>query len=477
MISGPSIRPAAAHLNRLFWMAFVPIWAAAIAAFPLIKGMPSGYVPVVAGAVLGLVGLRSEAIARLFSRFDRWPAGRFLTVLLTVTVTLRVAAVALFPREPMVDDAQFHRYAISMLSGAGYGAPWHRAWFPPGMTLLLTAWYSVTGASALWGKLLNVLLAALLTWQTWALAKESVGERAARRAALLVALFPTLVFYTATLGYETLLALLFVLACRLWIRLATSDSSQPLAIVALGLVLGAGALVKPICLLVPAIFGAAWWIAGMSFVRTATRTIGVAIVMILAIAPWTIRNYRVLGQFVPISTNGGYTLYSANNPRATGLAMEVDPLPGEHDEVSRDRVRMRAAITWIVQNPGASFVLSLRKAAYTWGTTSSIMSVVSTDRLPSTVESACKLLLNIAWAVLLVCCASAIVRTREWPAALLPATALVGYLFVLHLFFEAHSRHQIPVLPLLCIVAATALAQSPARATAPIGQPAFTLPS
>jgi hypothetical protein len=98
------------------------------------------------------------------------------------------------------------------------------------------------------------------------------------------------------------------------------------------------------------------------------------------------RNYRVLGAFVPISTNGGTTLYAANNPHANGLAMQVEPLPGEVDEVSRDRVRLRGALAWIVGHPLRWFELALIKATYTWGTSSSIMSVVSTDRLPPAAE-------------------------------------------------------------------------------------------
>ena len=44
----------------------------------------------------------------------------------------------------------------------------------------------------------------------------------------------------------------------------------------------------------------------------------------LIIAPWTIRNYAVLGGFVPVKSQFGFTLWVGNNPYATGTTF-VDP--------------------------------------------------------------------------------------------------------------------------------------------------------
>ncbi len=42
------------------------------------------------------------------------------------------------------------------------------------------------------------------------------------------------------------------------------------------------------------------------------------LVMAATVAPWTIRNYRVLHAFVAVSSNGGDVFYRANNNLATG---------------------------------------------------------------------------------------------------------------------------------------------------------------
>jgi hypothetical protein len=387
------------------------------------------------------------------------PTRVFLPALIGLAALLRGFAVAFFPLEPLVDDAQFHRYALSMLAGHGYGAPGALAFFPPGMSLILTAWYFVTSASPLAGKILHLLAGCTLVWQVWALARHVLSERVARLAALLVAIFPTLVFYTATLGYETILALILVLVSRLTVYVGEQPGSSRLALVVIGMLLGIGTLLKPICLVVPVLLALAWWALGSRLTAAVSRAAVVAVVMALLVSPWTWRNYRVLGAFVPVSTNGGLTLWVANNPNATGLAMPTaDPPPGAVGEVNRDRLRLRAAVAWIISHPRQWLSLALVKITYTWGTSSSIMSVVSTDRLPSSVEALCKAVLNIGWASLLVWCWATTATTRAWSwHGLIPATLFIAYIFVLHLFYEAISRHHIPVIPFLLMIGAIAL--------------------
>jgi hypothetical protein len=449
-----------APLLDAFGWAFLLAWTGAVLAFPLVKGILAGYLPVMAGLVTGAATLRFGP--RVLRRIDGMPTWLFLGLAVGLAATLRAMAVGYFPREPMVDDAQFHRYAVSMAQGGGYGAPGVLAFFPPGMSFILAAWYFLTTPSPLAGKMLQLIFGCLVVWQTWAITRQFLSERTARVAALLVAIFPSLVFYTSTLGYEIVLGLILLVTCRLVLHVAGAGTLRTTALVALGALLGLGALVKPIGLLVPVLCAVAWWMLGANLREVAIRTVIVMAIMLSVVSPWTLRNYRVVGAFVPISTNGGQTLYAANNPRADGLATAADPIPGESDEVSRDRLRMKAALSWIRSNPGRWCHLALVKATYTWGTSSTIMSVVSTDRLPPRAEAVCKAVLNVGWVSLLVWCVAATIRHRPWAwPVMVPGSLVIAYVFGLHLFYEANSRHHLPVIPLLCMVAATAM--EPAR--------------
>jgi len=449
------LRPWLAPVLSGFGLLFCVVWAAAMVAFPIYKGLAAGYLPLAAGLGIGLLAVRSRAVARALVGLELLAARRYVCLLLAVALLLRLAAVFLVPPEPMMDDREFHRHAVGMLNGQGYGTPGYRAFFPPGMSLVLAAWYSVTTPAPLAGKVLHALVGCLVVWMTYTIARQALPEGPARAAGAIAAVVPTLVFYTATLGYETLLALILLAASHLTVRLARAPARRWPILAALGLLLGFGALVKPVCLLVPLVLGVACWALGTRIRLAAVWTTVVVVLVLLVVSPWTWRNYRVLGAFVLVSTNGGYTLHAANNPRATGLAVAADAVPGEYDEVSRDRLRFRAALSWIADNPVAWGRLAAAKVVYVWGTTSSIMSSVSADRLTPTSEALCKAGLNVAWAALFVLCLRASLQARPWSLpALVPLTLLLGYIFVVHLFYEAISRHHVPLVPFLAIIAA-----------------------
>ena len=58
---------------------------------------------------------------------------------------------------------------------------------------------------------------------------------------------------------------------------------------------------------------------------------GAAAAIAATIAPWSIRNNAVFGEFVLLSTNGGPNLWMGNNPDSTGFYM---PLPSSVDGLS-----------------------------------------------------------------------------------------------------------------------------------------------
>lgn len=95
--------------------------------------------------------------------------------------------------------------------------------------------------------------------------------------------------------------------------------------------------------------------------------------MISIISPWSIRNYIVLDEFIPISSNGGEVFHSANaimdfkkgggyNPETYGILRNLEPLPGK-----RNALGYKKGIEAIIENPGIfikSIPLRLKKAFY-----------------------------------------------------------------------------------------------------------------
>lgn len=446
---------------------FCACWAGGVLLFPLYKRMPVGYVPVLAGAALGAL--------LCVPRVRRWCSGRlcgpsarrFLLAVVVLALALRAGAVLAFPVEPASDQATFHRQAVGLLEGRGYG---HTAFYPPGMSLALAGWYWLTTAEPASGKVLNVLLGAGMVLLAWDVARRALPAAAGRWAAVAVAVMPTLVFHANSLAYELLLGCLLLGAWDLvLISRRRGAAGGSLCAAGVGLLLGAGSLVKPICLLAPALALAGWLAVGARWRAWVWAGLAAAVAAAV-IAPWTVRNYREFGKFVLISTNGGVVLYAANNPQADGTYMVPPALPGELDEVDRDRVRRRQAIEWIAGNPAAWLRLAVRKVAYVWGTSTSAMAGREYDTVNQPLKNAAKAAANTFWTALLVVCVVATWRGRTWHrGGLRLGVLLVLYVFAIHLFFEAISRHQIPVIGVLVLIGSAQLGSRPAAGARPVG--------
>ena len=455
---------------------FCGVCAAAVVAFPVVKGMPAGYVPVALGLVAGVLLSLRRVRAGVSRHLMRLPTPRFLLALAGVALALRAAAIVVFPMPPKSDPGYYHENAVKLATGQEYGHPGRRAHYPPGMSLMLAALYGLTGPSVLAAKCLNALLGVAMVLLIHDLAAQALSPPAARWSGLLAAVMPTLVFYSASLGYEILLGCILLGVCDLIVR-SRRGGVRGLAVAAvIGALLGFGALVKPICLLVPAICLVGWLAVGARW-RALLYT-GVCLALMAAvIAPWTARNHRVFkGRFVLISTNGGEVLYAANGPGATGLYRPHPASEGPRDELARDAWGRRQALRWILANPGDFARLALRKAVYTWGTSSTVVAILTDyqdepNRMPEALANVCKAVVNVFWAMLLTLCLLGAIATDTWcRPALWPAHLLVLYVFALHLVFEALSRHHIPVVGSLLFLAAAGLARDPAEPTVP--QPA-----
>jgi hypothetical protein len=193
---------------------------------------------------------------------------------------------------------------------------------------------------------------------------------AGRLALLLLALYPnnvgyvplalTEVFYTALLLSGCWLLLIYRAKCAMGLG---------------GVVFGFATLVKAQSLIViPLIFGIEMLRERIHW-RNALRAVGktsfVIAVSCSIVLPWSYRNYRVFGEGIFISTNGGLTLLTGNNPSARGdftakdyLVTSIPRTVGS--QVAVDREARRRAIEWIQQNPGRFLTLLPLKLFRLW---------------------------------------------------------------------------------------------------------------
>jgi hypothetical protein len=135
-------------------------------------------------------------------------------------------------------------------------------------------------------------------------------------AGLFVALHPFWVIDTASLSDGTLAATVIALALFLGAR--ASQTAGPFASLLYGLTLAGAALVRAAFL--PFSFAALVWFLLHS--RTESRGWLGALLAFLGfangLAPWTVRNYQVFGEPVPVVDSTYLHLWIGNNPHATG---------------------------------------------------------------------------------------------------------------------------------------------------------------
>ena len=77
--------------------------------------------------------------------------------------------------------------------------------------------------------------------------------------------------------------------------------------------------------------------------RTAGAVAGLLLGAALAIAPATLRNHAVSGEWVPISTNYGINLYAGNHPGASGHDVDIPEFGTSFDHLRMVRIAEQRA--------------------------------------------------------------------------------------------------------------------------------------
>jgi 4-amino-4-deoxy-L-arabinose transferase-like glycosyltransferase len=288
---------------------------------------------------VGLVILAAGFLVYGFSRvLARRSERTFLLLLLAAALVPRIAWVAAVRNEQVSDFAIYHELGLALVSGRGYAVtgpvgvedidlyiggpralPYTTAFRAPGVSLWSAALYEVFGTSSFVARAANVALGAAAPLLLFLLLRRSMLAEVARPASLAAALYPTSIMATNLVGTEILFSLLLLAAA--WMlersdagRATASHSRSWLWLAAAGLTAGAAALVRSMLLPLAASFALALGLRhGVR--RGGLRAAAVVFCMAVAVAPWTIRNWRVFGRFIPICTDEGMFLatHSAEN--------------------------------------------------------------------------------------------------------------------------------------------------------------------
>ncbi len=169
-----------------------------------------------------------------------------------------------------------------------------------------------------------------------------------------------------------------------------------------------------------------------------------------ALAPWTLRNYRLTGRPIATSLQMGASLYDGWRPDADGssdmrfvdefrrLELESPSAPtDEHFEVRLDQRLKNAAIDWARSNPDVVARLAVVKLARLWS---------PIPREPAFSTPALQTLLAVSFAPLLVGGLCGFYRSFRRRGAAWTLLIPAFYVSALHSIFVSSIRYRVPIL-------------------------------
>lgn len=252
-------------------------------------------------------------------RSERWP----LLLLFGIALVTRLVYALPGAEIPRANDmGVYDQLAFNILDGWGYWSqiePFFHALRAPGYPFFLLVLYVVFGHGAIAVMLAQSLLGALTCVIVYLIGWEWSGRRLGALAASLCIVDPEFLHWTGRFLTETLFTCLVALLVLLCIRLPRSRGWTPTAVT--GLVLGYATLVRPnLLLLVPFLVAYFLFCCEGALRRRLLFALLPPALCVLVLLPWTIRNYRVLGELVPVATIGGLALYAGLPPSWIGDA-------------------------------------------------------------------------------------------------------------------------------------------------------------
>lgn len=389
----------------------------------------------------------------------------FLALACLLNVLLRLPLL-LIDVTPTSDPGWYFDRAREVAQGAGYaqdGVP--TAFWPVGWPGFLGGLLRLFGPEVVVGELANLVLSTLIVCLVALIGRRLFPDSTVwRLAVVIIAVLPNQIAYVPLLSAEIFFEFLLLLGFLLVM------SRSVIGLIAAGLVFGVAALTKsqaillPIFIPLPLLGLRDRWYGFTRYMRVVLIT-GVA--MMTVILPWTVRNYAVLGAFVPISTNGGYTFLTGNNPSARGTYTPNDLLVTDlsvnpKDQVQVNRVARERAWHWIEQNPAGFIKLIPLKVWNLWvgdGEAEWMYQRGYRDYDRYVVFFRVVRIVNqlLYWAVLALAAASvpAMVRQRRTlPAWCWSGFAVIGLFTAISVVFSGQSRFHFALMAFIALYAA-----------------------
>ncbi|MBN2446246.1 MAG: tetratricopeptide repeat protein [Phycisphaerae bacterium] len=377
---------------------------------------------------------------------------------------------------PTLDEGQHDEWARLIASGAGLGAkPFFRA---PLYYYALAGLYAIAGPNVAVARFLGCVIGALSCYLIARMGAALGGFRTGLVAGLIAAVYWPMIYFDDLL-LTVVLEVFFNTLMLLLLVYAMQRKSAWLFFMA-GIVWGLSAITRPTVLTIaPLMLLWVWFGSGGKWprLRGFSNALLVLAGAVLVIAPVTIRNRVVGGEWALIATSGGINFCMGNNPESDGMSATIPGLrsslaAGTEDwrlvaslelghmptEQEASRYWGHRAVEWITSDPAAWAKLLMRKFRLFWSP------VEITNNMPIRFFAGLSPSSALYWIGFpIVAClglAGLVSLRGSWRLWLLPVLFMVATMLTVIAFF-CPGRFRLPAAPVLILLTAQGLVWLP----------------
>jgi 4-amino-4-deoxy-L-arabinose transferase-like glycosyltransferase len=379
---------------------------------------------------------------------------RWLLMILLINLGLRMIFIFLFSHwdeGEMMDSSRYQRVALNILEGRGF-TEWRipTAFSPPLYPYVIAGIIEIFG-SAVPVKIIQVLLSVLTGVCIYWMGLTVFNRRTGLTAAFLFAISPEIVVLSGSLYTETLYIFLSTLAFALL--------SQGIKVMhnkfwmLSGFFLALAILTRHILILFP------FWLLVVTAVIPALRPLfrqcfRLAVVCLLLLVPWIVRNYVVFDQFVPIASGAGGGLWHGSNLSNKGqyqydLSRQTvaEQTRGLERPVDKDRELLNQSFHAILQSPVRYSLMVARKFFRFF--TQVYEDIPRGERRKTNLWVQLTLIISY-YPVLLGCLAGLFLSRRQW-RLVFPLYSVILYSGLIYSVTLVTPRYRIPLIPFMII--------------------------
>lgn len=375
-----------------------------------------------------------------------------LLVVIALAVGVRVAFVSTLEEDLYWPDPHYYdQIAWRIASGEHIGEAVLRA---PLQAFVMAVPYAVAGHSYRAAYLFQALLGGLIPFLVFLIGRRLRSQGVGLLAATIACLYPYYVYIAGAL-YDTQTTSVLLLVV---IYLAAVSRERPRVLVsaAQGCALGLLVLSRSItAVLVP--IAVLWSFRGT---RRLLHAAVVGVVAVAVVAPWTVRNHIVTGEFIPVSVGGGREFLYGNSPLATatsqssiGLPPDLRNLkPGTGFAVS-DRLYLARGLSYVKQDPGRAVRLYFAKLVNLYRFYPS----TQTENRFTTARTKWIAILSYG-PVFLLSLVGLVLERRRW-RVYTPILATLAVFTLVYPVFTTNVRYRLPIDAYLILFCSVALAR------------------